>query len=119
MSEHPMPAEEEIENYLNSLKKFAASTKHTLNPDEKYLRLIVEGLLMNKRRHGYNSCPCRIADGELEQDKDIICPCVYREPDLDEYGRCLCGLYVNTDYVSGQKGHGAIPDRRKIRKISR
>ena len=111
--------EEEVQKYTSTLKKFAASTNHKLNPDEKYLRLIVEGLLMNKKRFGYASCPCRIADGVLELDKDIICPCTYREPDLAEYGRCLCGLYVTDEYLSGAKGHTPFPDRRKIQKIPR
>lgn len=109
----------DVEKYTNTLRKFAASTHHTLNPDEKYLRLIVEGLLMNKKKFSYASCPCRMADGVLELDKDIICPCTYRDPDLLDYGRCLCGLYVNDDYISGRKGHEPFPDRRKIEKIPR
>jgi len=81
--------------------------------------MIVVGLLENKKRFRYASCPCRIADGKLELDRDIICPCVYRDPDLEEYGRCLCGLYVNEDYISGKKGGEPIPDRRKLNKMPR
>lgn len=113
------PQDEEIVKYAKILGNFASKTGYTLNPDEDYLRLILIGLLKNKARFGYASCPCRIADGKLELDKDIICPCVYRDPDLDEYGRCLCGLYVNEDYLSGKKGRDVIPDRRKIQKMSR
>jgi len=119
MSEIYEPSEEEIQKYAETIKKFASKTGYTLNPDERYLHLIYEGLLKNKKRYGYASCPCRIADGKLELDKDIICPCVYRDPDLKEYGRCLCGLYVNDDYISGRKGQGGIPDRRKYQKMSR
>jgi ferredoxin-thioredoxin reductase catalytic subunit len=111
--------EAEVLKYTNLIKKFASTTDHTLNPDEKYLRLIMEGLLMNKKRFGYASCPCRVADGVRELDDDIICPCTYRDPDLAEYGRCLCGLYVNEEYISGSKGHVPFPDRRKIQKIPR
>jgi len=111
--------EAEIRKYTEILRKFASSTGHKLNPDEKHLRLVIEGLLMNKKRFGYASCPCRVADGVLELDKDIICPCTYREPDLAEYGRCLCGLYVTDEYISGVKGHTSFPDRRKIKKIPR
>lgn len=75
--------------------------------------------MANKKRYKYASCPCRIADGVLELDKDIICPCTYRDPDLADFGRCLCGLYVNEEYLSGRKGHEPFPDRRKIQKIPR
>ncbi|MDH4123859.1 MAG: ferredoxin:thioredoxin reductase [Thermoplasmata archaeon] len=119
MTEKDPKWDEEVEKYTNVLRKFAASTNYTLNPDEKYLRLIVEGLLMNKKKFGYASCPCRVADGKRELDADIICPCVYRDPDLEEYGRCLCGLYVNEEYTSGRKGQGGIPDRRKYQKMER
>ncbi|HDP96862.1 MAG TPA: hypothetical protein ENN25_04120 [Euryarchaeota archaeon] len=112
-------SDEEIEKHTNTLRNFAKSTGYTLNPDDAFLRIIVIGLLENKKRFGYASCPCRIADGQLEKDKDIICPCVYRDPDLVEYGRCLCGLYVNEDYISGKKGREPIPDRRKTHKMSR
>jgi len=119
MSEPDPQRDAELQKYVNAIRKFATSTNHKLNPDEKYLKLVFEGLFMNKKRFGYASCPCRVADGVLELDKDIICPCTYREPDMEEYGRCLCGLYVNDDYISGKKGHVPFPDRRKIQKIPR
>jgi ferredoxin-thioredoxin reductase catalytic subunit len=111
--------EQELQKYSDAIRKFATKTNHQLNPDEKYLKLVFEGLLMNRKRLGYASCPCRVASGVLEEDKDIICPCTYREPDLTDYGRCLCGLYVNEEYISGRKGHTPFPDRRKIQKIPR
>jgi len=112
-------AEQAIEKYIDTLRRFAEKTGYTLNPDASYLRLIAIGLLENKSRFGYASCPCRVADGKMELDKDIICPCVYRDPDIEEYGRCLCGLYVNEDYISGKKGQEPFPDRRKTHKMSR
>lgn len=118
MSEIEITAQD-ITNYINTLKKFAIKTGYTLNPDESFLKIIAQGLSENKKRFGYASCPCRIADGKIELDRDIICPCVYRDPDLEEYGRCLCGLYVNEEYISGTKGRDPIPDRRKTHKMNR
>ncbi|MEM3551946.1 MAG: ferredoxin-thioredoxin reductase catalytic domain-containing protein [Candidatus Bathyarchaeia archaeon] len=40
------------------------------------------------------SCPCRLASGILELDRDIICPCDYRDLDVAEFGACYRGLYV-------------------------
>jgi len=34
------------------------------------------------------SCPCRLASGNRDWDRDIICPCIYREEDVRAYGRC-------------------------------
>ena len=40
---------------------------------------LLEGLLTNKERYGYMCCPCRLAASDREADRDIICPCDYRE----------------------------------------
>jgi rubrerythrin len=48
----------------------------------------------------------------MQKDLDIICPCDYRDPDLDQYGACYCALYVDEDILSGKKKVKAIPDRR-------
>ncbi len=49
---------------------------------------LLAGLLVNRERYGYMSCPCRLASGNRDWDRDIICPCIYREEDLRAYGRC-------------------------------
>jgi ferredoxin-thioredoxin reductase catalytic subunit len=33
-------------------------------------------------------CPCRLSGGSREADLDVICPCDYRDADLDEYDTC-------------------------------
>ena len=49
---------------------------------------LLDALLINKERYGYMACPCRLAAEDREKDRDIICPCVYREPDVAEFGSC-------------------------------
>ena len=85
---------------------------YTLNPDVGFTRELVEGLIVNKDRYGYMACPCRLADGVRELDADIICPCDYRDPDLDEHGTCYCALYVSDEVASGERELTSIPDRR-------
>jgi len=58
------------------------------------------------------SCPCRLAEGVREKDLDIICPCDYRDPDLDEYGACYCALYVSEEIARGEKSPQPVPERR-------
>lgn len=78
---------------------------------------LLESLLVNKERYGYMVCPCRLASGDREKDKDIICPCVYREPDVAEYGSCYCGLYVSKEWNEGKIAHVTVPERRPAEKI--
>lgn len=85
MNEARDPGVEEL--YLR-LKKDAEAAGYHLNPDLEYTMVIVEGLWRNRERYGYMLCPCRAGEGKKERDLDIICPCDYRDVDLDEFGRC-------------------------------
>lgn len=83
-----------------------------LNPDREFIVMIIEGLNVNYNRYGYFSCPCRFARGLREKDKDLICPCEYSRPDIDEYGHCYCGLYLSKEFFSEGKVPASIPERR-------
>lgn len=80
--------------------------------DEAMLESLLEGLLTNKRRYGYMCCPCRLASGDRESDRDIICPCDYREADVAEYGSCYCQLYVTPAWNAGEIPREVVPERR-------
>ena len=82
------------------------------NDDEAATRELLESLLVNKGRYGYMACPCRLATGERERDRDIICPCAYRAPDVAEYGSCYCGLYVSPAWIEGRVPRRRVPERR-------
>lgn len=85
---------------------------YNLNPDADFLKDLLEGLQKNEERYGYPSCPCRVASGKLELDRDIICPCDYRDPDVAEFGACYCALYVRKDVYEGKTSITPIPERR-------
>lgn len=87
------------------------------NPDEAMTLDLLAGLLVNKERYGYMICPCRLASGKFELDKDVVCPCVYRDPDVAEYGSCFCGLYVSAAVRDGQSPLPTVPERRPVDKI--
>ena len=63
------------------------------------------------------ACPCRIASGERESDRDIICPCEYRQPDVEEFGSCYCNLYVSEAWNSGELSREYVPERRPLEKM--
>ena len=90
-----------------------------LVPDPDLLQGFLEGLKTNEERYGYPSCPCRLASGKLEYDRDIICPCDYRDPDVVEFGACYCRLYVNKDVYEAKVELPTVPERRPLEKQSR
>lgn len=102
-----------IEKFIDSLQNDANQSGYNLNPDKEFLVDLAEGLLENTDRYGYQSCPCRLSEGTMEKDMDIICPCDYRDQDLHDYGSCYCALYVDESIAKGEKEAQAIPDRRK------
>ncbi len=97
------------------LNKEAEGGGYHLNPDAEFTKNLVAGLMKNEQRYGYRACPCRLASGKKEQDLDIICPCDYRDPDLDDFGACYCALYVSDEVVSGKTGVAPVPERRPAR----
>jgi ferredoxin-thioredoxin reductase catalytic subunit len=86
-----------------------------LNRDRDMVLDILTGLLKNEERYGYRSCPCRLATGLQNQDEDILCPCRYRNADVEEFGSCYCYLYVSPAWNRGEIPFRVIPERRAIR----
>ena len=104
--------EERINKFYEKLKKDTEAGGYNLNPDIDFTKKLVRGLIVNGDRYGYQACPCRISSGVKQEDLDIICPCDYRDPDLDEHGACYCALYVSQEVMDGKKGLSSIPERR-------
>jgi ferredoxin-thioredoxin reductase catalytic chain len=102
----------EAEKLYDMLKKYQEQKGYYFNDDKEKVLELLESLLVNKKRYGYMSCPCRLAKNNREKDKDIICPCVYREPDVKEYGSCYCSLYVSSEWNQQQISHDYVPERR-------
>ena len=76
------------EELFESLRKIQEPKGYFFNRERKMVIELLDGLLTNRERYGYMSCPCRLASGNREWDRDIICPCIYREEDVRAYGRC-------------------------------
>ena len=102
MTEVPEIPDKEITALLERLNGEAEEGGYHLNSDQAFVRGLARGLLVNTKRYGYMSCPCRLAAGVKREDLDIICPCDYRDPDLSEYGACYCALYVSDEVLAGR-----------------
>jgi ferredoxin-thioredoxin reductase catalytic chain len=103
---------EAIEKTYEKLKKEAEAAGYRFTPDAAFARELIQGLLVNEARYGYRACPCRLASGDKTDDLDIICPCDYRDADLETYGACYCSLYVSDAVYRGERAIQAIPERR-------
>ncbi len=94
------------------LKKAQEPKGYFFNRDKEWVLSILNDLLVNKQRYGYTACPCRLASGNRDNDRDIICPCLYREADVRDYGSCFCNLYVSSEWNEDKIPHVYVPERR-------
>jgi len=101
-----------VDALLEKLEREAEASGYRLNPDREFARELVRSLLLNQERYGYWACPCRLAAGVKAEDLDIICPCDYRDADLNEFGACFCALYVSAEVAAGERPAASIPERR-------
>ena len=104
--------QEEVDRTYEKFRKDAESGGYHLNPDMEFTKGLINGLLVNEKRYGYQSCPCRLAAGVKDEDVDIICPCDYRDQDVMEHGACYCALYVSQQVLDGTSDLKSIPERR-------
>jgi len=108
-----------LEKVRQRAESDAKTYGYYLHSDPNFLKDLLEGLKQNEERYGYPSCPCRLASGKFEFDRDIICPCDYRDPDVEEYGACYCALYVRKDLFEGKNPILPVPERRPLEKQTR
>jgi len=106
-----------VETLFDKLKKVQEAKGYYFNTEKERVMDLLEALITNKDRYGYMVCPCRLAAGDREKDRDIICPCDYREPDVQEYGSCYCNLYVSKAWNAGSVKKEYVPERRPPEKM--
>lgn len=99
------------------LRKLQEPKGYYFNNDMEMTMSLLENLVATRERYGYMACPCRLANGTFEQDRDIVCPCVYRAEDVREFGACFCGLYVSREWNEGSVPRVFVPERRPPEKI--
>ena len=106
------------EQLYEALRPIQEAKGYYFNEDRERVLELISALLFNKARYGYMSCPCRLASGDRDKDNDILCPCVYRGPDVEEYGSCYCNLYVSEAWNEKKMSRVYVPERRPPEKIS-
>jgi ferredoxin-thioredoxin reductase catalytic chain len=111
------PTPDQVDKLYLRLKSEAEAGGYHLHPDINFTKDLVTGLLVNEARYGYWNCPCRLTSGVKADDLDIICPCDYRDPDLNQYGACYCALYVSAAIAAGKEEAKPIPERRPSKEV--
>jgi ferredoxin-thioredoxin reductase catalytic subunit len=76
------------------IRKHTAVSACRLNPDERLVAALIEGMIRRKAKFGDYYCPCRVVTGNAETDRRNVCPCETHEAEIAETGKCHCGLYV-------------------------
>ncbi|MFC1950928.1 ferredoxin-thioredoxin reductase catalytic domain-containing protein [Chloroflexota bacterium] len=116
MNDNELPDSSKRKALYTQLNNDAEAAGYHLNPDVAFTKDLVDSLLTNRERYGYQACPCRLASGDKLDDMDIICPCDYRDADIADYGTCYCALYVSKEITEGEKQATSIPERRPPQK---
>ena len=106
----------DVEKLYSMLKKVQEPKGYYFNRDKERVLELLGALITNKERYGYMVCPCRLAADDRDWDQDIICPCEYRKPDMEEFGTCYCGLYVSEKVNNLEMVPEYVPERRPVEK---
>ncbi|HKJ64797.1 MAG TPA: ferredoxin-thioredoxin reductase catalytic domain-containing protein [Desulfopila sp.] len=107
----------EVDELYERLCKANEKKGYLFNRNKEQTFQLLRGLLVNKDRYGYMACPCRLASGDREKDRDILCPCDYRQADVAEFGSCFCGLYVSRAWNEYKLEHVEVPERRPVERM--
>jgi ferredoxin-thioredoxin reductase catalytic subunit len=101
---------------INDIKDFAKNAAErngwSVQPNETFLKTVLDGLIKTREAYGYYLCPCREGWGNRFKDRDITCPCEYAGEDIAEFGHCYCGLFLSAEAAESGREPEAIPDRR-------
>lgn len=94
LEENLKDSPEEKDGLIKEYEEYAVKNGFKLNPDRKAVEGLARSLLEREKKLGFKYCPCRRVTGNQEEDKKIICPCLYHLEEIEKDGRCFCGLFV-------------------------
>lgn len=85
---------EKIEEVIKRYEEYAKKNGFKLNPNRKVVEAIAKGLLEREKSFGFRYCPCRRVTGDKEEDKKLICPCIWHREEIEKQGYCICKLFL-------------------------
>jgi len=84
-----------LESLKRSCEEYAESVDINLQPNEKILDGVLNGLLKKKEKFGDIHCSCRVSTGDSKKDAEITCPCVFHRGEIEIEGHCKCNLFFS------------------------
>ena len=94
---HRLSIDEILAKIAAWARRYAEKNGWVLNPDEQERTTVLHGLASNREQFGKQYCPCRLRSGDLENDKKIICPCIYHRDEIAKDSHCHCRLFFKED----------------------
>jgi len=85
--------EDNINKIIEDSENYAVANGFILNPDKAMVERLARGLASREEKFGARYCPCRLMTQDKEEDKKIICPCVYHKEEIERDGHCYCQLF--------------------------
>jgi ferredoxin-thioredoxin reductase catalytic subunit len=83
---------------LKLSEAYAKKAGYKMYPDKKQIARILKGLQANEKKFGYRYCPCRIVTGNFDNDRNIICPCIFHKQEIKRQGHCLCRFFCAKNF---------------------
>lgn len=83
----------EIKKQTKWINKYAKKKNYDINPNKMVSTNLKIWLTEMEGIYGKRLCPCFDPSGGRENDKAMICPCVYIDDEIEEYGTCHCALF--------------------------
>lgn len=83
----------EIKKQTKWINRYAEKKNYTINPNKMISTNLKIWLSEMEGIYGKRLCPCFDPSGEKENDKAMMCPCVYIDDEIEEYGTCHCALF--------------------------
>ncbi|MBW2998746.1 hypothetical protein KY321_04360 [Candidatus Woesearchaeota archaeon] len=79
-----------LEELKKRFEEFCKGNDFELNDDEKFLNLLLDGLITKKEKEGQYFCPCRFSEDEIS----LLCPCDFKsQENWETKNQCWCGLF--------------------------
>ncbi len=90
----PEDVQQAKDDFKKKSQEYAEDSGFNLNPDEKTVERVINGLFENEKKHGKKYCPCRRVTGDPAEDEKKICPCYWHKDEVSKDGHCFCKLFV-------------------------
>jgi len=83
---------------LKLSQAYAKKAGYKMYPNKTQVKRTIKGLLANEKKSGYHFCPCRIVTGNFDNDRNIICPCIFHKAEIKKQGHCLCNFFASKKF---------------------